>query len=677
MQIYEHWRLEQDADKVYWAWLNCAERSTNTLSPAVLREFGQLLDDVAAARPPGLVIISAKDNGFIAGADIEEFKRITDVEDAEALIWLGQQVFDKLENLGLPTVAAISGFCLGGGLELALACRYRVVDDGSKTRLGLPEVMLGIYPGWGGITRLPRLVGSPAALDLLLTGRTLDARRARKLGLADVAAPRRQLQQAARALVLHAPPPRRLPLWQRLLDSPLGRSLLVGKVRQQVAARARPEHYPAPYAIIELWQHHGGDPTRLPREAPGSIASLLTGMTARNLMRVFGLQERLKGLAKESARRFHHVHVVGAGVMGGDIAIWCVLRGLTVTLQDQSLERLVPVMRRAREVFDKRLREPRAVRSALDRLIPDVRGDGVRRADVVIEAIFENLEAKQALFRSIEPKLRPDAILASNTSSIPLEAIATVLRDPARLVGLHFFNPVEKMMLVEIVYAKQTHAEMVHASLAFARAIDKLPLPVKSSPGFLVNRVLAPYLLEAMLMLDEGISPEQIDESALAFGMPMGPVELADTVGLDICTHVGASYGEIRPVQQPKKLAELVAAKKFGRKVGAGFYVWKNGKAVKVPGARASDEITQRLVLPYLNECVACLSEELVRDAELLDAGLVFGTGFAPFRGGPMSHIQAVGAPVLLAQLQQLSQRYGERFAPHAGWNSFIDEGST
>jgi len=330
------------------------------------------------------------------------------------------------------------------------------------------------------------------------------------------------------------------------------------------------------------------------------------------------------------------VHVVGAGTMGGDIAAWCALRGLTVTLQDQNAERLAPAMKRAAKLFKDRLRDPRRVRDARDRLVPDVAGDGVARADVIIEAIFENVEAKRSVFASLEKKARPGAILASNTSSIPLEDIAIALADPSRLIGLHFFNPVARMMLVEIVVGRDTREALVPQAAAFVRQIDKLPLPVKSAPGFLVNRLLAPYLMAAMHAVDEGVAPETIDEAAVAFGMPMGPIELADTVGLDICVEVGKLLGGV--AAPPKRLMQLVEAKQLGKKTGRGFYEWVDGKPKKNAAGTVPSGLADRLVAPYVSEAKSALAERIVADADLVDAGAVFGTGFAPFRGGPLHY---------------------------------------
>jgi len=638
---FQHWRLARDSDALEWLTLDRAGASTNTLSAAVMEELRAVLERLAADPPRGLVIRSGKANGFIAGADVDEFGELKSVEDATALVRRGWDIFGQLAATSYPTLALVRGFCLGGGMELALACRYRVAVDEPSTRLGLPEVMLGIVPGWGGIKRLPRLIGAPAALDLLLTGRTVDARRARKLGIADECVPPRIMENTARGVLLQQPPPRRVPFPLSLTLHPLVRPLIAAQARKQVASRARREHYPAPYAILDIWVKHDGDPLAAAPSDPASIAHLLQSPTARNLIRVFKLQERLKAFGKDSESAIRHVHVIGAGTMGGDIAAWCALRGLTVTLQDQNAERLAPAIGRAAKLFADRLRDPLRARDAFDRLVPDVAGDGVARADVIIEAIFENLEAKQKLFVELESKAKPTALLATNTSSIPLEDISARLADPTRLIGLHFFNPVARMMLVEIVVGRRTRADLVPVAAAFARKIDKLPLPVKSAPGFLVNRILAPYLMEAMRCVDEGIAPETVDEAALAFGMPVGPIELADSVGLDICLAVGKMLGG--GAEPPKKLTELIAAGALGRKTGHGFYNWTAGKAVKRPAGAAPEGLAGRLIDPMLAEARAALAEGIVADADLVDAGAIFGTGFAPFTGGPLHYVAARG----------------------------------
>ncbi len=666
-----HWKLETDAENIAWLAFDRAGSATNTFSSEALRELGALCEHLEKMPPKGLAIHSAKDNGFAAGADIDEFTALASAEEAMRFTVLGNEVFDRVAALPFPTVALVHGFCMGGGTELALACRYRVADDGAKTRMALPEVMIGIVPGWGGAKRLPALVGAAAALDLMLTGRGVDARKAKRMGLVDAATPRRHFRAAGRQFLLSAPPPHKPALAAAAGNWPGVRSLVAAMSAKQVAKRVRRDQYPAPYAIIELWRDFGGDVRNVPAGHPASMASLFAHPTARNLIRIFKLQDRMKALGKSDAEPVRHLHVVGAGAMGGDIAAWSALRGITVTLQDLAPERIAPAVRRAAELYAKRLKQPHLVQAALDRLIPDVAGHGVAKADLVIEAIVENAEVKRKLFAAIEPRMKDGAILATNTSSIPLQELTGVLRRPERLVGLHFFNPVAQMMLVEIVEGPQTSPVVMQAGQAFARQIDKLPLPCKSAPGFLVNRVLSPYLMEAMLMLDEGIAPETLDAAARDFGMPMGPIELADMVGLDICWAVGHELA--RPgTPIPKKLQAKIEAKQFGKKTGQGFYTWVKGKARKSAGSGSVDlrPLAERMVIPALNEAVACVRERIVADEDLCDAGVIFGTGFAPHRGGPIATIRARGKAELLAAMAELKARHGLRFEPDTGWDS-------
>jgi 3-hydroxyacyl-CoA dehydrogenase/enoyl-CoA hydratase/3-hydroxybutyryl-CoA epimerase len=419
---------------------------------------------------------------------------------------------------------------------------------------------------------------------------------------------------------------------------------VVAQARKQVAKKAKREHYPAPYAILELWQKYDGDPFAAARDPSCSIESLITHPTAKNLIRIFLLQERLKGLGKAADFRPQHVHVVGAGVMGGDIAAICAMRGLRVTLQDTAPERIAPAVKRAAELFKRRLRNPRRERDALDRLIPDVTGEGARHADVLIEAIFENLAAKRTLFARLEAAAKPDAILATNTSSLKLADIASALNDPSRLVGIHFFNPVPLLQLVEVVSGEQTDPEISKKAAAFVRQIDKLPLPVKDAPGFLVNRVLGPYMLNAFRMLDAGAKPETLDRAMEDFGMPMGPAELADTVGLDICLAAGKSLAK-GATEVPQILARKVALGRLGRKTGQGIYKYEEGKRGGKPIKSRPDPYDQTLVdsliEPYLREAESAVAEGIVADEDLADAGLIFGTGFAPFRGGPLQYLKS------------------------------------
>jgi 3-hydroxyacyl-CoA dehydrogenase/enoyl-CoA hydratase/3-hydroxybutyryl-CoA epimerase len=668
---YKHWRLVTDADNIAWLHADKADASANSLGREVVAELASILEALEAEPPAGLVLLSDKPGSFIVGADIKDFTRIESEAEGRELIRQGQAVVNRVEQLPCPSVALIHGHCLGGGLELALGCDYRVARDDDGTRLGLPEVRLGIHPGFGGAARLPALIGAPAAMDLMLTGRSLSPRAAKRLGLVDHAVPERHLLTAARAMISQQPPRARARGWKALTNHALVRPLLARYLRKQVAAKAAPAHYPAPYALIDLWARHGADKGAMLRGEERSVAQLLLGDTAQNLVRVFFLQERLKAQGDKKVFAPQCVHVIGGGVMGGDIAAWCALRGMQVTIQDRKHETLARVMQRAAKLYQKKLKQPRLVQAALDRLLPDMAGHGLARADVVIEAIFEDVTAKQTLYGEIEPQMKPGALLATNTSSIPLQVLGEALSDPTRLVGIHFFNPVAQMQLVEIVTTPETDPEAAAKAAAFTRHMDRLPLPVSSSPGFLVNRVLMPYLLEAVVLESEGIAPQAIDRAALDFGMPMGPIALADAVGLDICLSVAEILSQQLDVEVPERLRQLVAAGHLGIKSGRGFYPYKRGKAQGAKAGRGEycpPEVQDRLMLRLLNEARACLREGVVADADLLDAGIIFGTGFAPFRGGPMHHIQASNTAVLLEKMGNLHKSQGERFQPDESW---------
>jgi 3-hydroxyacyl-CoA dehydrogenase/enoyl-CoA hydratase/3-hydroxybutyryl-CoA epimerase len=636
--LMRHWRWETDRQGLAWLTFDKAGESTNTFSREALEELGAVLDDIAATVPKGLVIRSAKEN-FIGGADIQEFANFKGADDALAFTRLGWDTFQKLRDLPFPTTAMVNGFCMGGGMEMALACRYRVALDDPKTRFAQPEVMVGVIPAWHAMEWLPQLVGPTVALDLLLTGKSVDAKRAKRMGLVDQAVPLRIFENTARMVTLEAPSRKGLGVFNRLMLGPL-KGVVVSQARKQVARKAKREHYPVPYAILDIWKDYGGNALIVPPEHPSSIPSLIAHPTGRNLVRIFFLQERMKALGKGVDFKARHVHVVGAGVMGGDIAAVCAMRGIRVTLQDTSAERIAPAIKRAAKLFERRIRDKRRVRDAMDRLIPDVTGAGAAQADVIIEAIFENLEAKRELFARLEAMAKPEAILATNTSSLRLADIATALEDPSRLVGIHFFNPVPLLQLVEVVKGERTDEELMRKAAAFVRQIDKLPLPVKDAPGFLVNRVLGPYMQNAFRMMDEGIKPETLDRAMEDFGMPMGPAELADTVGLDICLAAGKALAKNATEKDiPQILANKVALGHLGKKTGQGLYRYEDGKAIKGQPDAYDQRLVDSLVEPYLAEAKAAVADGVVADADLADAGLIFGTGFAPFRGGPLHYL--------------------------------------
>jgi 3-hydroxyacyl-CoA dehydrogenase/enoyl-CoA hydratase/3-hydroxybutyryl-CoA epimerase len=501
---------------------------------------------------------------------------------------------------------------------------------------------------------------------------------AAKLGFADVAVPKRHLVRAAKYYALQHPKPHQPPFLQDLTNKKWVRFILSQFIRKQLRAKANPAHYPAPFDALNNWEEVGVQGQSAMEKEARSCGKLFFSDTCENLVRVFFLQERLKGLGKESHFSPKHVHVIGAGTMGGDIAAWCAMQGLTVTLQDREAKLIAPAIKRAYKLYQEKLKEPHLVQKAMDRLMPDIKGYGVARADVIIEAIFEDLKTKQDLFKKLEAEAKPQAILATNTSSIPLDEINSVMQVPERLVGIHFFNPVAKMLLVEIVKGQCTDASVFEKAISFARKIDRLPLPVKSSPGFLVNRILMPYLLEAVNMLDEGIPAEIIDKAMVDFGMPMGPIALGDAVGLDVCLAVATHLGSYLGTKTPPQLIKMVENKKLGRKTGEGFYKYtKAGKQIKakeVSYDKPLETISDRLVLRMLDESFACLREGVVADGDLLDAGMIFGTGFAPFRGGPIHYAKSKGINELYNQYIKQCKERGEKVESANTWEAITAE---
>ena len=643
MPAATNWRFEVDFESIGWLTIDTPKSPVNTLSRLSITELETILlrveDLIASGEVVGLVIQSGKDSGFIAGADVTEFDSMSDPAVLPEALKRAHAVMDRIERMKAPVIAAIHGFCLGGGLELALACGYRIAVNDDKTRLGFPEVNLGIFPGFGGTGRSIRQAGPVPAMQAMLTGRMIRAGAARGMGLVDkLVRHRDMLHWEARKAVLQKRKSSPAPFIQRVMAWGPLRAQVVAKMRAETRKKARPEHYPAPYALIDLFEKHGDNWRAMVDGEAAGFVPLMASDAARNLRRVFFLSESLKkqGLRGKEKPVFARVHVIGAGVMGGDIAAWCALRGLGVTLQDLDMERITPALERAKSLFKKRLRGRTEVASAVARLEADPAGKGIARADVIIEAVVENLDIKKKLFTDLEAKAKPDAILATNTSSIELERIAAALKDPSRLIGLHFFNPVAQLPLVEVIRSGYNVDADAAMGASFALAIGKSPVLVRSAPGFLVNRVLMPYMLGAVERVEKGESKELLDAAAVAFGMPMGPIELMDTVGLDVGQSVARELGQSLP--DNSRFASLVAQKKLGRKTGEGFYKWVDGKAQKgeTPAHADLAGLGRELVKPMVDMTEVVVGESVVASADLADIGVILGTGFAPFLGGPI-----------------------------------------
>lgn len=638
----KHWDFSVDVEQIGWLTLDVKDNSVNVLSREVIGELETLVTHIEnlgkAGTLIGVVLLSAK-SGFIAGADISEFDQMSDPAVLPEALKRTHAIFQRIEDLRLPFVCGISGFCVGGGLELALACHYRIAVNDDATKLGFPEVNLGIFPGFAGTGRSIRQAGPVDAMQLMLTGKILRAKQAKALNLVDklVRHPD-QLRWEGRKAVLSKRKSEPAPLAKRALAFGPIRGRVAERMREEVRKKARKENYPAPFALIDLFEKYGDDPKQMIAHEIDAFVPLMASPTAQNLRRVFFLSESLKrlGVKGKDKPKFTRVHVVGAGVMGGDIAAWCAYRGMMVTLQDMDMERIKPALDRAKKMFKKRLKTKQAVDAAMSRLEPDVEGKGIPRCDVLIEAVVEKLEIKQQIFSDAEQRLKPGAIMATNTSSIELERIAEALDNPSRLIGLHFFNPVAQLPLVEVIKSTLNDEESIRVGASFVLAIGKSPVVVKSAPGFLVNRALMPYMLEAVDRVEKGESPEQLDAAAVAFGMPMGPIELMDTVGLDVGAFVAKELGQ--KVPQDSRFAKLIAAGKLGRKTGEGFYKWEDGKAIKekAPPHGNLPGLGRDLVQPLVDTAEVIVAEGVVESADMADIGMILGTGFAPFLGGPL-----------------------------------------
>ncbi|MHC4447525.1 MAG: 3-hydroxyacyl-CoA dehydrogenase NAD-binding domain-containing protein [Planctomycetota bacterium] len=699
------WTLNVDRESIAWLTFDLPGEKVNKFTEPALRELEGMLDRLAADEAlRAVAVISGKPGSFIVGADINELARISNIDDAREKALAGQAIFGKLAELRMPTVAVIHGACLGGGLEMALACDYRVVTDDPKTSLGQPEVNLGIIPGWGGTQRLPRLVGLPQALRMILTGKPVAGRKAYRIGLADSIVTRAfaedQTQQFIERVVTGAGRRkivrrrrRRVPLLMRAAAAtPLGRGMIFRRAARQALERTK-GNYPAPLEAVHVMRKtsHAALAKGLQIEAE-AFSRLVCTPISRNLLWLFEASQRLKKAGPEAPgvtlEPVRSAAVVGAGIMGCGIA-WALSRaGIPVRMKDINWEAVARGMAGAAGMFRALVKRRRMTENqmnlAMHRIAGAVDYTGFEGLDAVIEAVVENMDLKKRVLAEIEASVGPDALICTNTSSLSLEALAGSLANAERFVGLHFFNPVNRMPLVEVVPHAGTSQRALVAAVALVRRVGKTPIVVGDCPGFLVNRVLLPYLVESAWMFEEGVDAERIDELLERFGMPMGPLALADEVGLDVGHKVAkeleAAYGPRMHVADV--LGRVVeSAGLTGRKGGEGFYVYHNGRRKPSPraaglvkqarahdglrgGRLTDDQIVDRAVLIMINEAARCLEEGVVADAQTLDMAMVMGTGFAPFRGGLLRYADERGVEAIKDRLHEFAAAFGDRFKP-------------
>ena len=679
-QFAEHlkqWHCHTDKNAIQWWCLDQEDSNTNLLSQSVLGELKELIEHYADngasdVKPKAIVIRSRKANGFIAGADIKEFKHQTDPAQIEQVLADARATLFALEQLSIPTIGLIHGFCLGGGLELVLACRYRFARADAK--LGFPEVNLGLHPGIGGTVRLTQLIDPSQALKMMLTGKPVAAEKAKQLGLVDMVGEEHHFYKAIDFVLNKKLSPQRPSLKTKFSNTRPIATIIANQAEKQTEKKVDPQHYPAPFALIDLYRQFGAHPDKMYPEEGKSFAALLCGPTSQHLVRLFLNRETLKANNDSSLQR---VHIVGAGTMGGDIAAWCALNGYTTSLEDPKAQAIAASIKRAIELFSRKCSTGTKRQRARDRLIPDPNGYGRKKADLIIEAAPEKVELKTKLLRELELAKRPDAILATNTSSILLQRLRENLQDPSCFLGIHFFNPVAKMPLVEVVKHDGLASSTIAEIRAWTTSIDKIPIVVNSAPGFLVNRVLTPYLLEALALLDDGVKKETLDAVAEDFGMPMGPIELADFIGLDICLEVAEMLSaELDQAfyKIPVWFKNMVSANKLGIKTGKGFYQYdENNKPNKDKAIELDSKdikaLQDRLILPLLNTCVHCLDEKVVNDQDELDTAVIFAVGFPPYTGGPLHYATTRGIQEIVELLKTYSDDYADpRFSPAAGW---------
>ena len=630
-----HWKIDCDADGYVWLTIDVADKSVNILTHAVLEELDQIVGDLVKQDDiNGLALLSGKPGGFVYGADVRQFESFKDAGAVADHIGSVHQTMKRLAAAPYPTVVGINGVAVGGGLELSLAFDRIIATASPKTQLGFPEVGLGILPGYGGSGRAYRRVGLEHALALMLTGKSVNADKALAIGLVDeLVASESDLRGAAKSWLDNQ---NGIKPVRDLIPPPADSDAIFKAASDAYLSRARPDHTPAPFAIMDHIRDHMTDPQAMIDAELTIFPVLMKSPASKGLRRLFDYQDKVRKSGRGDSG-IKHVHVIGGGVMGGDIAAYTAMMGFRVTLSDQNADAINTAIDRARVLYERRLKTEDKIADALSRLTADPAGDGMATADLIIEAVAERVDVKQSVFRDMEQKAKPDAILATNTSSIPLASIAAVMKHPDRLIGIHFFNPMPVLPLVEIIWADTTADAVTTRSMQFAGQLKKMPIRCKSAPGFLVNRALLPYIYGGIAKMLAGTDADRIDEAMVDFGMPMGPIELADQVGLDVTHDAGVPLGIADDVAAA--LQEHIGQGNLGRKSGRGFYEWDDKKAIRPRAAYPASEaaaLAVELLQPMISECQSAVDQGVVENVDMADAGMIFGTGFPGFRGGPL-----------------------------------------
>ncbi len=635
METFKHFNISTDHENICWAEIDVNGKSVNVLTQEVMSDLANILNWLEKnTKIKGFSLTSGKPGGFIYGADIAEFELYKTKQDVRSHMEFVHGLFNRIENLRVPTAVGIDGIAVGGGLEIALAFDHIITTSGNKTKLGFPEVNLGILPGYGGSGRAYGRIGTASVAEMMISGKPLIAEAAKDIGLIDQVVNGADNIKPAIKSWLEAQNQKKPERKQRETETDQSALEIC---REKFLRRVRVEHTPAPFAIIEHLRKHGHSSVAMSAAEMDIFPDLMVGSASKNLRRVYHLTDKVRKTARGDSK-IKKLLVVGAGVMGGDIAAVAAMSGLNVSLTDVDSSAIEGAIKRSADLFARRLKVDEKIAAATARLKADPRGDDAANADLIIEAVAEKLSVKRAVFKDLEKIIKPEAILATNTSAIPLEDISTALKDPSRLIGLHFFNPVPVLPLVEVIWSPHSNQDLVTRGMQFVGQIGKMPIRCKSSPGFLVNRALLPYMFGAIEAVVSGENPEKIDQAMVDFGMPMGPIELSDQVGLDVCLDVGTVLG-IGPGAE-KLLMSKCDDKTLGRKTGSGFYNWSENRAVRSREPlepKLSDDIARLMLAPMVDECKKAVQEGVVESSDDADAGMIFGTGFPSFRGGPIN----------------------------------------